>query len=134
MCALFICVTHLLHQQKQKTIDFLSAMMALLHVHFHAISVCVSMTVCAPVCLVVEKAQYICPLGLCESDGYIVLLVCLADIQIVWRYPEAAAEKCNLSHSTGPGYKVDYEKGGDWREREVASGLSCQKDLWRERF
>lgn len=68
-----------------------------------------------------ESTYSICPLGkakkacLGESDGYITLLVCLADIQIVWRYPEAAAEKCNLSHCTGPGYKVDYERG---RERQ----------------
>lgn len=75
------------------------------------------------------------------------LLVCLADIQIVRRYPEGAAEECNLSHCTGPGYEVDYERGEErqrerqregemerGREGEVASGLSCQKDLSRERF
>lgn len=71
----------------------------------------------ARVCAYVGKV-YTCPLGSNEkprpgeSDLYIVLLVCLVDIQIVWGYPEAAAEKCNLSHCAGPGYKVDYEDGG----------------------
>lgn len=41
---------------------------------------------------------------LCESGGSSALLVWLDDIQIVWRFPEAATEKWNLSHSTRPGY------------------------------
>lgn len=61
----------------------------------------------------------------------------MADIQIVSRYPEAAAEECILSHRTEPGYKVDYQRGERGRKRvrereresEVASGLNCRKDL-----
>lgn len=62
--------------------------------------------------------------SLCESDGYIALELSLADIQNVCRYPEAAAEKCNLSHSTGPGCKVDKETG-----REAGRERGC---LWVE--
>lgn len=62
------------------------------------------------------------------------LLVCLADIQIIRRYPEGA-EESNLSRCTGPGNKVDKERGSEReREREIASGLSCQKGIKRERF
>ena len=108
---------------------FLSAMIALQYVHLHAVSVCVRVCVCV-------RKGYTCPLGSNdkphpgESDGYIVLLVCLVDIQIVWRYPEAAAEKCNLSHCARPGYKVDYEDGGVWqRERQRERERGC---LWVE--
>ena len=95
-----MCMTDLLNRQKPKVTD--------------ALSVCVSVSGYR------DSIYIICPLiknkkaCLGNSDGSVVLLVRLADIQIVWRYPEAAAEKCNLSHCIGPGYEVDYEKG---RER-----------------
>ena len=89
-------------------------------------SVCVLMSGC-------RESKFICLPGrskkafLGESYGYIVLLVCRADVRIVWRYSQTAAEKCNLSNYTGPGYKSDFEK--EEKQQEIASGLSCRRDL-----